>query len=428
MPMKTNHSPAVLLLTLSIIGLSACSGEGLTYTPHSEGAPTMEWHVGQGTPQEEHVHEGIETTDGGFIAIGQAGEASGQGTDMLIIKVDSEGALEWQQQLGTEGKSDLGVAVIELSNGDFLAGGGLFNDGEQQRALVRLDASGEVEWSKTYTHTGVGAVRGLTLADNGSIIATGYVDAGEEGFLFIATEGEGFLMQVDAQGVLEWDESLSAPQGTKVHSLATGGYRVLSSGWTDVDGEDKMTSMVLDTDASGRENNFQAYESEGMNQAFDFDQTDDGGAILAGHTTGYGAANWDCLLQRIDAEGELVWAKTFGQPRGYSASYVHDECYGVRVLDDGGFVMTGGSGDEYLYSAEGHPSGPSDEWKVYLIRTDSDGELEWQNVYGDGADSGNNAGEFMTLTSDGGFMVFTDTDSAGEAAPNNFGFMKFAVE
>lgn len=98
------------------------------------------------------------------------------------------------------------------------------------------------------------------------------------------------------------------------------------------------------------------------------------------------------------------------------------------MLDNGGFVMTGGSGDEYLYSAGGHPSGPSDEWKVYLIRTDSDGELEWQNVYGDGADSGNNAGEFITLTSDGGFMVFTDTDSAGEAAPNNFGFMKFTAE
>ena len=32
--------------------------------------------------------------------------------------------------------------------------------------------------------------------------------------------------------------------------------------------------------------------------------------------------------------------------RGYSAQYIHDECYGVRQDYDGGFVMTGGSGNE----------------------------------------------------------------------------------
>ena len=30
----------------------------------------IEWFTAQGTESEEHVHEGIETTDGSFIAIG----------------------------------------------------------------------------------------------------------------------------------------------------------------------------------------------------------------------------------------------------------------------------------------------------------------------------------------------------------------------
>ena len=35
-----------------------------------------------------------------------------------------------------------------------------------------------------------------------------------------------------------------------------------------------------------------------------------------------------------------------------------------------------------------------------------------------------NAGEYIGLTTDGGYIVFTDTDSAGTMRPNNFGFMK----
>lgn len=48
-------------------------------------------------------------------------------------------------------------------------------------------------------------------------------------------------------------------------------------------------------------------------------------------------------------------------------------------------------------------------------------------VYGDRAGAGHNATEFVGLTRDGGYMLFTDTDSAGPAEPNNFGFMKLSA-
>ena len=47
---------------------------------------------------------------------------------------------------------------------------------------------------------------------------------------------------------------------------------------------------------------------------------------------------------------------------------------------DGGYITCGGSGDEYSYSESGHPSGPSDEWKVFLAKTDSDGNILWQSI------------------------------------------------
>ena len=48
------------------------------------------------------------------------------------------------------------------------------------------------------------------------------------------------------------------------------------------------------------------------------------------------------------------------------------------------------------------------------------------NVFGGGFDKGNDAGEFIDVTSDGSYIVFTDTDSKGSMGPNNFGLLKIS--
>ena len=91
--------------------------------------------------------------------------------------------------------------------------------------------------------------------------------------------------------------------------------------------------------------------------------------------------------------------------------------------------MVGGTGDEVSKSETGHPAGTSSEWKSYVVRTDGNGNTLWTGVYGDGADNGHNAAEFVSLTADGGYILFNDTDSAqSTVTPNNFGFMKLAPD
>ena len=59
------------------------------------------------------------------------------------------------------------------------------------------------------------------------------------------------------------------------------------------------------------------------------------------------------LLEQCFLGFKEQWHKTFGQPRGYDARYIHDESYGVKETPDGGYVVTGGTGDEYKYTAWG---------------------------------------------------------------------------
>jgi hypothetical protein len=394
-------------------------------------APDVEWFRAQGTNTEEHVHEGMQTSDGGFIAIGHGIESSGS-DDMLIIKVNSDGTLEWKQDFGTSGKKGAGYCITEALDGYF-AGGAIFDPDSQrtQRFLTKLDYSGEVVWEKFYGSHGVGGIRGISVTSDGNIITTGYkntLNISEfQGFVFIVDEGDGFLMKLDGGGDIIWEKLIDTPQGTKVREINLG-YAVCSCVWvwSEETGYHQDFSLIK-TDDKGNTIWQNFYGGDQLDHLYDFDLTNDEGYILAGHTLSYGVNNWDYLLIKVDTNGEEEWYKTFGQPRGYDANYIHDEAYGVRQTTDGGYIIAGGSGDEYSYSATGHPAGPSDEWKAYVVRTDSEGNILWVGIYPTWS-VGNNAAEYIGLTSDGGYILFVDTDTQTPPDPNNFGFLKIGPD
>ena len=68
---------------------------------------------------------------------------------------------------------------------------------------------------------------------------------------------------------------------------------------------------------------------------------------------------------------EVEWRKTFGQPRGFDARYIHDEMYSVELDPSGNYLLLGGSGDEYSYSETDPNTGwSSDIWVSYLVVLD----------------------------------------------------------
>ena len=64
---------------------------------------------------------------------------------------------------------------------------------------------------------------------------------------------------------------------------------------------------------------------------FDMLVDSDGNYLLGGHTTvGTGVVNWDYLALKVDSQTrQEVWRRTYGQPRGFDAQWIHDEMYGV---------------------------------------------------------------------------------------------------
>ena len=394
--------------------------KGSTYYDTSS-STSSGWYMGQGTDREEHVHEGMQTSDGGYIAVGHHWEKEEDPTgftDMIILKTDSNGNELWQAIIGTADKFDVGYAVNELSDG-YVASGGLHKDGFQKSAIVKLDFKGNIIWQKIFNHSGVGGIRGIEVLSNDDMVVTGYKEGDEEGFLFISDGSKGFITKMSTSGEVIWDKDLSAMQGTKVKETSKGGFVVGSVEWVDAG----LNASMHYLDSNGNTLSTKLFGGNNNVQLFDMDITKSDYVVFTGHTTGYQTANWDCIVMLIDDQGNEVWRNIFGNPRGYDPKFILDECYGVRETLDGGFVVTGGTGDHSDYFGTGHPNGTSDDWKVLLSEFDKDGNMTSINVFGGGLDNGNDAGEFIDVTSDGGYIVFSDTDSKGSKGPNNFGFL-----
>ncbi len=121
-------------------------------------------------------------------------------------------------------------------------------------------------------------------------------------------------------------------------------------------------------------------------------QTNDGGYIIAGSTTSFGAGNNDIYLIKTNVYGDTLWTKTYGGIGNDFGSFVQQTL-------DGGFIVCGRTTS---FGAGGYD--------VYLIKINSNGNLLWSKTYGG---LGDDFGNCVRQTLDGGYIVVGTTLSFG---------------
>jgi hypothetical protein len=222
--------------------------------------------------------------------------------------------------------------------------------------------------------------------------------------------------------------------GFSVQQTTDGGFIIV--GVTSSFGVGSADVYLIKTDASGNQLWQKTFGGSNSDWGHSVQQTSDGGFIIAGHTSSFGAGFSDVYLIKTDASGDQQWQKTFGGD-GYEAGNY------VQQTSDGGYIIAGSinefsSSDSsvYLIKADGYGSkmlekvllgkgarsiqqtldggyiiseglatsaiGGRDS--IHIIKTDGNGAMEWWKTFrGSGIDFGSGASVKQTI--DGGYII-----------------------
>lgn len=147
----------------------------------------LEWERCYGSSSYERIMSIKNTLDGGYIMAVEAGATDGdvnvpiQGeTDAWLVKIDSEGAIEWQNAFGGTG-IDYGTCVIQTEDSGYLLGINTFSTdgdasssyGDVEVLIVKTSNLGELQWKKTVGGSEEDSVSFITQLQNGNYFITG---------------------------------------------------------------------------------------------------------------------------------------------------------------------------------------------------------------------------------------------------------------
>jgi hypothetical protein len=253
-----------------------------------------------------------------------------------------------------------------------------------------------------------------------------------------------YLIKTDPLGITEWTQIFGMEQATdeygrSVRQTSDGGYII--AGWTHTWSGRCTDIWLIRTDSLGDTLWTKIHGGTNYDFAYCVEQTADEGYIITGYTGSYGALNHDVLLIRTDPQGNEEWTQTYGawgDDAGYCVQQTSDLGYvvtGLKAYPNGsvwlirtasnGFMMWdntwGGSADDrgfsvrqtdddgFIIAGQTNSFGAGN-YDVYVIRTDDEGETEWENTYG-GANL--DIGNCIQRTEDGGIVVAGTTESFG---------------
>jgi hypothetical protein len=294
-------------------------------------------------------------------------------------------AQEWDKTFG----GDTANSVQQTTDGGYIIAGesafGWYYYWTYDVVLIKTDSNGNKLWGKTFDDGEGKSVQQTT--DGGYIIAGTTVFYGAGG-----GDYDVLLIKTDSDGNKQWDKTFSGEQGAfgySVQQTTDGGYIIAGSGGNYV--------LLLKTDSNGNRQWHKTFGSPSMIASGNsVQQTTDGGYIIAGYIGSYEAGSRDVWLIKTDSNGNKQWDKTFQIGEWDKGNSVHQ-------TTDGGYIIAGTTDPYYLNPFD-------DDTDVWLIKTDSNGNKQWDKTFG-GTEQ--DYGSSVQQTTDGGYIITGDTLSYG---------------
>lgn len=197
----------------------------------------------------ERAHSVKQTSDGGYVVVGETTSFGAGGKDWFVLKIDANGVEQWTKTYGTSSTDDgNSISIIETSDGGYLIAGHTNN---QEAYVLKIDITGNIQWDRKNANA---VFRGVRELANGDVILIGNEYSFGTGGIAI------FAIRLSSLGFLVWSN---------------------------------------------------AYGTVGNEQAYTVVETPSGDLIFSTGTSSFGTSD-DCLLMKTDPLGNVIWSKRYG--------------------------------------------------------------------------------------------------------------------
>ncbi|MCD4818721.1 MAG: T9SS type A sorting domain-containing protein [Candidatus Cloacimonetes bacterium] len=329
-----------------------------------------------------------QTTDGGYIIVGNTDPDGNEMNDIWLIKTDENGNQVWDAIFGGD-QNDFSIIGQQTSDGGFIIIGTTesFGIGMQDFWLIKTDENGNEEWNQTYGSIENDRAQYVEQTADGGFILTGGTGNLED------DHQDFWLIKTDEYGNMEWEQTYGGTGNEKaytVHQNPDGSY--ILSGLTESFGNGAFDMWLIKTDEFGNELWNRTFGGTENENAYSMQILPNGGYILAGVTKSYGQGDYDVWLIEVDSLGFEIWNETYGTPQV-------DYCYSVDITSDGNYVLGGLTN-----------STPNSDFDVLAIKVSDQGEELWTAKVGG---SLNDFAIFVEQTDDGGYILTGYSNSFG---------------
>jgi hypothetical protein len=261
-------------------------------------------------------------------------------------------------------------------------------------ALIMFPSLAGAGISFERTYGGTHSDQGYSVAqtqDNGYIV-TGHTNSYSVGISDV------YVIKTDSLGDTLWTKTFGdsgLDVGNSVIQTADGDYLITGS-YDNYYSKGLYDVYLIKLDSSGSTLWTRTYGYYGHESGTSIIQNSDGMYTIAGIASSPGTRGIDIFLMKVDSIGDTLWTNIYNSS---GTEFIRS----FNETTDGGYIIVGQKDDG------------SGEYDVYLVKTDSKGNLKWKKTYGG---TSNDIGNSVIQVSDGGYLISAYTESYGADSGN----------
>jgi len=321
--MKLNWKTVVCLAISCVLFL------GFTIPLNNASAkPSTKWIKTFDGTSDDEIFSVIEGNDFGYILAGTTNSSGFGQYDGWIIKTDSSGVMEWNQTYGGL-FNDGFYSLVTTSDGGYALAGYTNSSGlgKEDAWLVKVDSQGNLDWSKTFGGSESDFARSLVTTSDGGFMLACETNSSD------SKETDIWLIKVDSSGSLEWNQTYGGSGFEFVSTIIEtndGGYLLASSTTSFGTGDTDVWLIKINSIGDVEWNHtYGESQNDFVNSLV---STNDGGYCFAGSTSSFYVVRTDVWLVKVNSVGSLEWDQTYD---GLLLEY----CDSLVVTNDGGYLL-----------------------------------------------------------------------------------------